>query len=179
MDHAERYFQLLMLGRDGFTRSVAPAALVRRASDHDSASLGRSRRLDQSDDGDTLVASLDSGIGGFGAAAKGLEVYPLLKKPGAAFADIITMGRTPNNDVVIDHVTVSRFHAFLREGNGTWIVCDAGSKNGTCLDGKPLEPRQEVQISPGARITLGDIEVGFYLADALFDVLGGTGGARV
>ncbi len=58
-------------------------------------------------------------------------MFPLAKKPGASFADRITIGRTPNNDVVIDDSSVSRFHAYVRRAGDAWSVADAGSKNGS------------------------------------------------
>ncbi len=179
VDHAERYFQLLLLGRDEFLQVVAPAALIRQGSGEPAPRRPRAGSAAEADEGDTLVASLDGGIAGFGPAAENMEVYPLAKKQGAAFADMITLGRTANNDVVLDDITVSRFHAFLRELDGAWIVCDAGSKNGTRLDGAQLDPRVETAIRPGASLELGDIELAFYPASDLFDVLGGTGGTRV
>ena len=164
MNPAERYVQLSLLGREAFVKSVASAALVRRPNtetqllDHDEFT-GE----------DTMVAGVAPGTkpGGSGE----LELFPLAKKPGAPFADMITVGRTANNDVVIKDVTVSRFHAFFRERDGGWIVCDAGSKNGTMLQGKPLDARKEKSLAPGAAVRLGDVETTFYDANALFDML--------
>src|SRR5204862_390291 len=70
-----------------------------------------------------------------------LELFPLVKKPGASFADRITIGRTHNNDIaIIDH-SVSRFHAYVRQVGAGWVVADAGSKNGSWLRGAVLEAR--------------------------------------
>ncbi|MDR1552070.1 MAG: FHA domain-containing protein [Prevotellaceae bacterium] len=45
---------------------------------------------------------------------------------------IITIGRTPNNDIVFDLPQVSRHHAQLvQHDNGTISISDMGSKNGT------------------------------------------------
>lgn len=172
MDYAERYFQLSLLGRDAFRNSVAAAALVRRAA----SALSSARRHGSYDDNDTLVAALDdAGITGEGPT-RGIEVYPLSKKPGAPFADMITLGRTDNNDVVVNDITVSRFHAFFRQRAAGWAVCDAGSKNGTSLEGVVLEARKERPIASGHQLRVGDIELTFYGVDDLFDIL--TGSAR-
>jgi hypothetical protein len=170
LDHAERYFQLSLLGRDAFRSSVAPAALIRLAA----SPLQASRRHGSYDESDTLVAALDqAGITGDGPA-RGIEVYPLAKKPGAPFADMITVGRTANNDVVVNDITVSRFHAFFRQRGAVWSVCDAGSKNGTSLDGTVLEARKERPIQSGQQLRVGDIELVFHNADDLFDILSGS-----
>ncbi len=106
-----------------------------------------------------------------GAAGPDLEVYALAKKPGAPFADMITVGRTANNDVVLNDVTISRFHAYFKSVDGEWRVCDAGSKNGTTLLGNALEARKEESIKSGQAVAFGDVETTFYTAAELFNVL--------
>src|SRR4051812_21962466 len=60
-------------------------------------------------------------------------VCPVKKVKDNAFQRGVTVGRTSNNDVVLDHLSVSRFHAWFQrdEKSGIWSICDAGSKNGT------------------------------------------------
>lgn len=172
VDHAERYYQLTLLGREAFVNSVAPAALVRDRGMRNYKPLERSDRdLRNTYAEDTLLARLDTGlITGEGEAGQ-YEVYPLVKKPGAPFADMITVGRTANNDVVLRDITVSRFHAFFRRRNNGWFVCDAGSKNGTFMHDAQLKPRKENPLTSGDDIRLGDIVTTFYTAENLFDVL--------
>ncbi len=174
MDQSERYLQLALLGRSAFLASAAPAALVRRrASDADSD--GDSGRGGD-DDVETLVAP----VLGQRRGPRAIEVYPLIKKPGASFADMITIGRTPNNDVVLRDVTVSRFHAYFRQRGERWIVADAGSRNGSALDGSALEARRERELATGAAVRIGDFELTFFTATSLFDVLrDGSTGSRL
>ena len=69
-------------------------------------------------------------------------VFPVVKNQENAFGRGITVGRTGNNDVVLDDGTVSRFHAwFQREPDGSYTVTDAGSKNGSFVTGVRLQPR--------------------------------------
>ena len=175
MDQSAHYYQLLALGRDAFLRAAAPAALVRkRRSTGGDAGLP-ARRAGDDEAGDTLVASFDGNTTGTGTrlptAGGSLEVFPLVKKRGAPFADMITCGRTANNDVVIDDVTVSRFHAFFRQKDNQWAVADSGSKNGTTLDGQRLEPRRERPIDSGMVVKLGDVATTFHSAASLYDLL--------
>ena len=103
-----------------------------------------------------------------------LELFPLVKKPGASFADRITIGRTHNNDIaVIDH-SVSRFHAYVRQSASGWVVADAGSKNGSRLRGAPLEPRREQPLSSKSVLRLGEVDLTFYVAADLYEALGGV-----
>ncbi len=167
MDQAERYLQLALLGRSAFLASAAPAALVRRRADGTETDSDSRPALDE--EVDTLVAP----VLGRRRGPRGVEVYPLAKKPGASFADMITVGRTPNNDIVLRDVTVSRFHAYFRQRGEKWIVADAGSKNGSELEGVPLEARKEKELASGVAVRIGDFELTFYLSTELYGVLGG------
>jgi pSer/pThr/pTyr-binding forkhead associated (FHA) protein len=168
VDQGDRYLQLVQLGRDGFLAASAPAALVRQRGDGEGSDT-KPPPMELLDE-ETKVANRGKSKRG----PRTVEVYPLAKKLGASFADMITVGRTDNNDVVLRDVTVSRFHAFFRLRGEKWVVADAGSKNGTALAGQPLEPRRERDLSPGSVVRIGDVELRFYPAAELYGVLGGT-----
>jgi hypothetical protein len=62
-----------------------------------------------------------------------------------------TIGRTPDCDIFLDDVTVSRRHAIVAKGAGTFTLEDLGSLNGTFLnrhriEQADLENGDEVQI---------------------------------
>jgi len=62
-----------------------------------------------------------------------------------------TVGRSPDCDVFLDDVTVSRRHALVVQRNGQFFIEDKGSLNGTFLNRRriesgPLEDGDEVQI---------------------------------
>jgi hypothetical protein len=99
-------------------------------------------------------------------------VFPIVKNQENAFGRGITVGRTGNNDVVLDDGTVSRFHAwFQRETDGRYIVTDAGSKNGSFVAGVRLTPRRPAPVSDGMRLRFGHVELTFYLASGFTKVL--------
>ena len=61
------------------------------------------------------------------------------------------IGRSPECEIFLDDVTVSRDHAVLVERNGRYVVADKGSLNGTFvnrkrIDSAPLEEGDELQI---------------------------------
>jgi hypothetical protein len=61
------------------------------------------------------------------------------------------IGRSPECEVFLDDVTVSRNHAVLLERNGRFVVEDQGSLNGTFvnrrrIDSETLENGDELQI---------------------------------
>lgn len=52
---------------------------------------------------------------------------------------LMTVGRTPENDLVIDHRSVSSAHARVAFENGHFIVYDLGSTNGVLVNGEPYQ----------------------------------------
>ena len=71
----------------------------------------------------------------------------------------ISIGRDPDNDVVVNNAAVSRKHAkiYVNEvtGSGTrYYIKDLGSRNGLFVNGEKITSRQ---ISPNDNITLGSI----------------------
>lgn len=168
MDTAGHYRHLIALGREEFVAAAAPAAFVRYPAGLAGVASGdRTLTLDEEIIDETLPPP------GF-SRYRELEVYPLRKKPGASFADRITIGRTPNNDVVIADHSVSRLHAYVRQLGSGWVVADAGSKNGSWLRGEPLEARKEQPMPSKVVLRLGEIDLTFYVANDLFDALGGS-----
>jgi len=66
--------------------------------------------------------------------------------------EVITIGRLPENDVVVSDKGVSRRHAQIRTKDGSSTLTDLGSTNGTNLNGKPVQSRA---LNDGDRITVG------------------------
>jgi FHA domain/Domain of unknown function (DUF1707) len=71
--------------------------------------------------------------------------------PGAATS--FTIGREGGCDLLIEHSTVSRWHARLDREDGRWMLTDAGSTNGTRVNGWRV--RQPVPVQPGDHVMLG------------------------
>jgi FHA domain/zinc-ribbon domain len=66
-------------------------------------------------------------------------------------SEYTTIGRSPDCGIFLDDVTVSRRHAVLQERNGTFVIEDQGSLNGTFVnrkrvDSAKLEDGDELQI---------------------------------
>ena len=54
-----------------------------------------------------------------------------------ACVPLMTIGRTPPNEIVVSHPKISRNHAMIRMlGQGEYYLIDVGSTNGTFLNGK-------------------------------------------
>ncbi len=94
------------------------------------------------------------------------------------FPSMITLGRTANNDVIIADVQVSKFHAFFRLGpDGVrYELADAGSRNGTTVRGRKLEPRGPAQLLAfGDLLGFGKLEFSFLDSGTCWDRLQKTG----
>jgi hypothetical protein len=169
LDASAHYRQLITLGRDEFLAAAAPAALVRFRGEASDGG-GRTLTLDE-DHNHSIDETLP--LGSFQITDIDMAIHPLLKKPGASFPDRITIGRTSNNDVSIPDHSISRLHAYVKLTGNVWVVADAGSKNGSWLRGEVLEARRERAIHSREVLRLGDVDLTFYLAADLFQVLGG------
>ncbi|MEU6314778.1 DUF1707 and FHA domain-containing protein [Streptomyces sp. NPDC047014] len=73
----------------------------------------------------------------------------LLPHPGGT---ALRIGRDPGNGLRLSHETVSRAHAELRMRDGTWVLTDLGSTNGTTVNGR--------RVTGSAVVRDGD-QVGF------------------
>jgi len=82
--------------------------------------------------------------------------------PRQARRPYVTLGRGPENDVVVDDATLSRVHLVLmRPAGGGWTVRDAGSSNGTLLDGHRLAAGVPEPLASGARLQAGSVHLTF------------------
>lgn len=101
-----------------------------------------------------------------------VRIIPLRKREGSnSFSMMITVGRTENNDVVIKHSMLSKFHVYFRQA-GTWTLTDGSSSNGTVVNGEELVPGRSVPLASGAKIVLGSsVSVEFIEPSELYDAL--------
>ncbi len=67
----------------------------------------------------------------------------------------VTIGRHPDNQIVLDDRTVSAHHARLERTLAGWQVVDLGSTNGTTLDGQELPYNQPVPWSNHQTLRIG------------------------
>lgn len=71
----------------------------------------------------------------------------------------IRIGRTDDNDIALDHRSLSRTHCKLvREENGEWRIIDMQSANGLMVNG---EPYAQVTLRPGDVVELGHVKMKF------------------
>ena len=86
-----------------------------------------------------------------------IDSGPSSIQPGTHF-DLVpqtTIGRGPTNTITIPENFISAEHSRLSYRNGTWYVQDAGSTNGTYLNGQPA--REALSAHVGDIIQVGFI----------------------
>lgn len=79
--------------------------------------------------------------------------------------DTFTLGRDPLNDMEINHPSVSRFHAQIKKQDGSYIVLDLNSTNGTFLNGKQIAGHHPLRV--GDSIRVGPTNLVFNLNETL------------
>ena len=85
-------------------------------------------------------------------------------KKGESFAlnkKSMTIGRSPESDICITEIGVSRHHATLLKKGGKWYVTDTSSFQGVFVDGEQIERGQEVELRKGSNLVLGNTIIAF------------------
>jgi len=90
-----------------------------------------------------------------------LYVKPLHGEPYrfALEKDVITIGRSKKNDLVLADQWLSRIHAEIRRESSRHFIRDLDSRNGTYVNGLRLS--QRVPLQNGDVVTLGDQQIRF------------------
>lgn len=100
---------------------------------------------------------IDNNSGGMGETSLFLELngritaFPLIENK-------TTIGRATENDIVIDHTTISNKHAVLEIISNQYILTDLNSTNGVMLNGEKVK---QVVLKNGDKIRLGQVQLKF------------------
>ncbi len=95
-----------------------------------------------------------------GAALVRVQRGPNAGSVFALAAEGTSLGRHPESDVFLDDITVSRRHAVIERDDEGWRVRDAGSLNGTYVNGERIE---ESRLADGDEIQVGRYLLSFHL----------------
>lgn len=95
-----------------------------------------------------------------------------VRKTQDSFPSMITVGRTPNNDLVVPDISISRLHAYFHRVGDCIELFDAGSRNGTTVGGTKLSARGAPRaVTSGDELCFGRICFTLLGAGALWDRL--------
>ena len=124
---------------------------------------------------EALLWAMEEAEGKRGKPAEGPRVMALaVRKTTETSPDRITVGRTPDNDIVIDHATISKLHAyFVKKAGSGFELGDAGSHNGTWLRGQllPRNGPSSPVIESGDTVGFGELKFTFQGSSASWDLL--------
>jgi pSer/pThr/pTyr-binding forkhead associated (FHA) protein len=71
-----------------------------------------------------------------------------------------TIGRSPDCEIFLDDVTVSRRHAVLVRGDGSFLIEDLGSLNGTYVNRRRIDT---AELADGDEVQIGKYRLTFLL----------------
>ncbi|HEU4931552.1 MAG TPA: FHA domain-containing protein [Pyrinomonadaceae bacterium] len=87
----------------------------------------------------------------------GTREVPLIFKPGGKRLNV---GRAADNELTLNDSSVSKIHAaLLMSSEGTLLVADTGSTNGTYINGRRITYGESRLIEDGDVVGFGDVEV--------------------
>lgn len=73
-------------------------------------------------------------------------VIPIKKARVDDLPGVVLVGRATTNDIHLDSPSVSKLHARIHETATGLSVSDAGSRNGTTLDGRPVGNETAIRV---------------------------------
>ncbi|VUD41679.1 Glycogen accumulation regulator GarA [Thalassocella blandensis] len=147
------------VAQDDFTKVIDSAVLVGsgvysgRLDEHsqaDQTSLFQKRYIDQDDD---AAISLHSAI--------------FYLSPNTT-GNIISIGRSESNDIVLNDTSISREHAHIRIDGQRYYLTDFGATNSTMLNETSMAPNKETALEPGDNIGFGRYQFSFLTPERFF-----------
>ena len=95
--------------------------------------------------------------------------------PISASGGKLRVGRTADNDLILEDPSASKEHATIEYTTGRSQITDLGSMNGTSVNAQMLEANTARSLKDGDVISFGGVQFVYYTSARMFDVLSGTG----
>ena len=98
------------------------------------------------------------------------RVIEIRKRKEINHADSITIGRSPENDIVVYNKMASRRHAYLdiSRSDGICILVDIGSTNGTFLNDSQIAANEKYPLTDADEISIGPETKVVYFSSSAF-----------
>lgn len=82
-------------------------------------------------------------------------VLQVKKAEGRPFPERIGVGRTRGTDIILTSTDISKYHAYFTTDADNWWLTDAGSSNGTFVNGERIPPMTSILIEDCALLAFG------------------------
>jgi DNA-binding response OmpR family regulator len=76
--------------------------------------------------------------------------------------EVVTLGKRPDCDVMLDSPFVSRTHARIERRDGAYAIVDPGSLNGISVNGKRIEANQPFELARSDQIVIADYTITYW-----------------
>jgi ABC transport system ATP-binding/permease protein len=86
-------------------------------------------------------------------------------------SSVISIGRTPDNQIVVNHPQVSSKHAQIVKVGDQLFLEDRGSANGTYVRGQRLASGERVQVSGGEKVFIGPMPLLIHVGESRVNVV--------
>ena len=85
--------------------------------------------------------------------------YLMFNKKKINLVAKMTIGRSPDCNIVIDNKLASRLHASIQKIKDVFFIKDENCTNGTFINGRRIPNDKYVKLNPGDRITVGSVNL--------------------
>ncbi len=124
----------------------------------------------------TRMVSRPGGSGGIAGVGKNIlqfRVLPPNPRLGTSYPRKMIVGRSEEREFCVEHSKVSKRHAVIiyEAEQGSYRLGDAGSTNGTFLNGQPVEAGSPVYIKDGSVVSFGDCDFLFFSPHGFMELL--------
>ncbi|MBV9946385.1 MAG: FHA domain-containing protein [Myxococcales bacterium] len=92
-------------------------------------------------------------------------------KLDAMESSVVTIGRTPDNQIVVNHPQVSSKHAQIVKAGAELFLEDRGSANGTFVRGQRLSPGQRAPVQNGEKVFIGPMPLLIHFGESRVNVV--------
>ena len=86
-------------------------------------------------------------------------------------SSVISIGRTPDNRIVVNHPQVSSKHAQIVQAGEQLFLEDRGSANGTYVRGHRLAAGQRAPVANGEKVFIGPMPLLIHIAESRINVV--------
>jgi hypothetical protein len=158
------------LSTDEFRKQLGPFVLVQRPGEPTvpvENNLGLPFNVER-----TAVARPEAVTAGALALLFQFDELLVATVPPLQGVDQLSVGRQPDNELILDDPSVSKRHALLRWDSATsrCTVQDLGSTNGTFLNAS-IRLRRETTLKNGDILSFGEVQYWFLLTPTLYEKL--------